>query len=684
LSLEAIRITERRNTITDVSRAEVQGSLLSVVTHKTALNGYIHGKTCKVVDVDINIDAQLIASASEDGTVRLIDGETLALRYLIQKEDDELRAAAISSDGNQLATGGSSGIVTLWDTETGRLIGEMPEGHEDAIFRILFSPDGKSLVSAGYDGQVVEYNAATLEVNQVVYNNESVAGLAYDTTGSTLAVGTVDGYIDIINIKNGDLIQTIDSGFSEGTTAVAYNTDGTLLASGGVGGIVDLWDVETGDLLEQFIYPGVIVINSLIFDPLGEFLAVGSDNRNVFLVGLQNDGSGFSEDVHFLSAHVGEIFDIAISKDGSFLLSGGIDQTAILWDVIDGLEGKGSDIQTIYSYHEADVNKVAFSPDGTLLASASDDSQIYVQDLTGDENDSQVLGGHKGRVLDVVFDPSGKLLASSDSDGVIILWDVATGQMIGETLEHGSNVPWLPLAFSPDGKLLASGSLDGTIIFWDIETGQQMGETLTAHSDIVFSLAFSPDGKTLASGSSDFNIILWDVVTRKKIRTLLHNAQVQSLIFTSDGGRLLSGGFDAMVRIWDVDTGDQINQLSGHLGDVTDLAFNSDETLLASGSTDGNVILWDMKSLERIGFLSGSPASLIGVAFSPTEPLIAAASRDDNVYVWETDIDAWKKFACFRANRNLTQAEWNRYIGSQEEYQLTCPDYPPPLEFANQ
>ncbi len=683
LSLEAIRLSERRSSITDISRAEVVGSLLSVVTHKPALYGYIHGHNAKVIDVDINLEAQLIATASEDGTVRLIDAETLSLRFLFQEDGERFSTAAISPDGKRLSLGGSSGTISLWDTATGQLVGEPSDGHDGEIIRILYSPHGKVLVSAGLDKKVFEYDADSLETIRVFDNNEDVASIAFDAVGSVLAIGTVEGFIDIFNFENGEVILTIDTGFGDGAKAVAFSNDGTLLASGGVGGIVDLWDAESGDSLEQFIYPGVIVINSLEFDPLGRFLAVGTDNRNIFLVGVNNEINNFTDEFRFLSGHVGEIFAMDISKDGRFLLSGGIDHTAILWDVVDGLEGRGSEIETIYSYHENDVNEVDFSPDGTMMASGSDDSNVYIQDLSGDENESRVLDAHNGRVLDVAFDSSGRLLASSDSDGVIILWDVKTGQIVGDKMEHGFDLSWMPLAFSPDGKLLASGSDDGSVILWNVATHQQVGDKIDAHSELVFSLAFSSDGKTLASGSVDFDIKLWDIETRQEIHTLYHQAQVQSLIFTRDGSRLFSGGFDTLIKLWDVNTGEQITQLSGHLGDVTDLAFNPDETLLISGSTDGNVSLWDMSSLERIGSLSGSAASLIGIAFNPIEPLIAAASRDDNVYVWNTDIDGWKRYACVRTNRNLTQAEWNRYIGSQEEYHLSCPEFPPPTDLAN-
>jgi WD40 repeat protein len=680
LSLEALRLSERRNTVTDISRAEVEGSLLSVITHKPALKGFLHGHSAQIVDVDIHVEAGLIATASLDGTVRLIDAHTLHLLFKFEIEADELFAAAISPDGKQLATGSASGVITLWDAATGLQIAELADAHDSQIIKIAYAPKGNSLISADAGGQVIEFDLATLDIYRIVYNSDSNGSFAFDPSGSTLAIGTQDGYIDLFNMTDGENIQSIDSGVDDAINAVVFTDAGQSLVSGGVGGIVELWDVETGAALDSFEYPGVIAINSLDFDPHSGFLAVGSDNRNVLLVALGENGNEFSAEVHLLSAHVGEIFDIDFSDDGKFLISGGVDQTAILWDTVEGFKGRGSDIETVYSHHESDVNKVAFNHDGTLLASASDDALIYIQDVTGDDVGRRELSDHNGRVLDVVFDPRGEILASSDSEGDIILWQAETGQKIGERLKHGSEVAWLPLAFSPDGKLLASGSVDGSIILWDMATGRQAGDTLLGHESDVMALAFSPDGSTLASGSLDWNIILWDVGTGDQIGILQNPAQVQAVIFTADGQRLISGSWDAQVRIWDLESGDPIIQLPGHLGDVTDLALNSDETLLASGSTDGNVILWDMTSLEQIGYLSGSPASLIGISFSPTQPLIAAASRDDNVYVWETDIAAWKAVACFRANRNLTQAEWNRYIGSQEEYHLTCPDNTPPTD----
>ena len=172
--------------------------------------------------------------------------------------------------------------------------------------------------------------------------------------------------------------------------------------------------------------------------------------------------------------------------------------------------------------HEKLVDSVAFSPDGSVLASGSDDGTIRLWDVSTEQPIGEPLRGHDRRVTSVAFSPDGSLLASGSWDVTIRLWDVSTGQPIGEPL-RGSEDTVLDIAFSPDGSVLASGSWDSTIRLWDVSTWQPIGEPLRGPvNQPVFAVAFSPDGSMLASGAEDSTIRLWDVSTGQPIGEPLH------------------------------------------------------------------------------------------------------------------------------------------------------------------
>jgi WD40 repeat protein len=181
--------------------------------------------------------------------------------------------------------------------------------------------------------------------------------------------------------------------------------------------------------------------------------------------------------------------------------------------------------------HSHVVNAVQFSPDGSKLASASDDNNVVVWDpSTG--TPLHTLEGHSDAVNAVQFSPDGSKLASASDDKNVKVWDASTGAQLHTLEGHSTGVS--AVQFSPNSSKLASGSWDSNVIVWDASTGAQL-HTLEGHSDEVNAVQFSPDGSKLASASWDNNVIVWDLNTTSPIQTIDVKEYVTNLAFSSDG-----------------------------------------------------------------------------------------------------------------------------------------------------
>ncbi len=205
------------------------------------------------------------------------------------------------------------------------------------------------------------------------------------------------------------------------------------------------------------------------------------------------------------------------------------------------------------------------------------------------------LQGHERAVLSVAFSGDGRRIVSGSNDDTVRLWDVETGQLIGDPLQ-GHQDAVNSVTFSGDDRRIVSGSDDNTIRLWDAETGEPIGQPLQGHEDAVNSVAFSGDGRRIVSGSRDGAVRLWDAETGEPIGQPLqgHNGVVLSVAFSGDGRRIVSGGHDATVRLWDAETGQPIGQpLQGHEDSIRSVAFSPDGRRIVSGSRDDIIRLWD-------------------------------------------------------------------------------------------
>jgi Tol biopolymer transport system component len=283
-----------------------------------------------------------------------------------------------------------------------------------------------------------------------------------------------------------------------------------------------------------------------------------------------------------LTGHTDWVASVAFSPDGTTLATGSGDKTARLWDL-----STGHTTATLTS-HTDTIWSVAFSLDGRTLATGSDATRLWEEAA---RRRIATLTGQKFSIYSVAFSPDGRTLATGAGDGTARLWDVTTDHTTA-TLTHTNVVH--SVAFSPDGTTLATGCANDTARLWDVATGKTTA-TLTGHTDGVWSVVFSPDGKTLATGAADNTVRLWDVATGKTTATLTgHTDAIFSVAFSPDGKTLATGSDDKTVRLWDVTTGNTTATLTGQTGWFSSVAFSPDGTILAAGSGDKKVWLWDL------------------------------------------------------------------------------------------
>ncbi len=581
-----------------------QGDILlwDAVSHEP-IGQPFHANTKGITDLAFSPDGSILATASFDGSVTLwntANGEII--RQLIKKYAlyDYITSVAFSPDGTILATGrGDESFVNRWDIETGQVIGEsltVDAGVND----LAFSPDGAMLAAANGD-HVTLFNPASGSSLKSPPGNayDSIYQVAFNTDGTVLAAGSYNHTIFLWDTASGANTAQWSTGQSSGVedaiTGIAISPDGSLIASSNNAGTLFLWDaISHAQIGEPLGGASSGEILSIAFHPDGTSITSADRAGNIILW----DVKPRLANARRLSGHTEAVTTVAFNPEGTILASGSYDHGILLWDT-----ATGEALAESLNGHTDRVTDLVFSPDGKQLASAGCrtmarftcvEGEILLWDVATRQLIGEPRTAHTNYVSALAFSPDGSILASASYDQSVILWDAVTGEPLGDPLlAHGNVI--IGLTFNRDGKLLASWDTQNTIILWDVATGKPVQKDL-----LGFGVDFSPDGKAFAAARKSNTIIFWDVETLEESTQMLVglNNAFGRVQYSPDGKTIASNNaFNPML--WQ--EGNPLGQpFTGHTSYLTDFTFSPDGSLLASASYDKSIILWNLNQQSWI------------------------------------------------------------------------------------
>ncbi|GAB4284703.1 MAG: hypothetical protein Fur0025_15660 [Oscillatoriaceae cyanobacterium] len=491
-----------------------------------------------VRDITFSPDGSLIATASKDNTIRLWRRDGAFIRVL-RGHRDQIFSVNFSPDGKTIASASKDNSVKLWTTASRDLPGIRT--HQAGVLAVSFSPNGSLIATASKDKTAKIFPSHCI-------------GDEYDLPGGTSGPG--DGGTGGPG-DQGTFWDQGTRGPGDGGTRGPSPSPPPELVEGSESPSLPVQKSPSLPVQKSprpEVPPPPLPpcgqpitlkghrdwVTGVGWSPHGEFLATASRDETVKIWQVSRNRflSGGSE-VATLTGHDARVNSVTWNPDGKLIATSSEDRTVKLWQV------DGTLVQNI-TPGDKPINNVSWSPDGKVMAIASADGTVQIWSLgqmAGELHNrpnyqyQQTIPAHQQPLWNVTFSPDGSLIATASADNTVKIWN-RNGQSVMTLEGHIGPVNWV--AFSPDGKTLATASDDNTVKLWSSETGKFLA-TLEGHTDKVFNLNWSSDGKFIASASDDDTVLLWnlDAADLQRVGCALVTDYLQNNVNVKPGDRTL-------------------------------------------------------------------------------------------------------------------------------------------------
>nr|MBX2880581.1 AAA-like domain-containing protein [Granulosicoccus sp.] len=571
----------------------------------------------EVIAAAFSSDGQRMLTGSLDNTARLWDAATGEAVTPPLQHESWVSSVAISADGEKLLTGSDDNTAQVWDAETGEAL-TPPLRHDDPLSSVVFSADGQKVLTGSMDGTARVWDAVTGEALTPLLRHESwVRGVAFSPDGQKVMTASTDGTAQVWDAATGDAL-TPPLGHEDTVNAVAFSADGQLVVTASMDSTARVWNAISGEALTPPLRHNDIVW-TVEFNPDGQKVLTSSDD------GTARVWDARTGEELLLLHHGNRVNTAAFSADGQQVVSGGRDGTVKVWNATTGK------LLTQPLRHGRDVVSVAFSSDGQRVLTGSADGTARVWDARS--GDAHTPRRHSDSVWPAAFSADGQKVLTGSWDHTARIWNAFTGDALSPPLSHDDAVN--SVAFSADGQKVVTGSRDKTAQVWDATSGKAVTPPLK-HDDVVSAVVFSSDEQRVLTGSWDRTARIWDAATGDALTPpLSHEGSVESVAFSADGQKVLTSSADNTARVWDAKTGEALTPPLTHDGSVRSVAFSVDAQQVLTGSMDGTARVWDAATGEAVTPPLRHENRVTDVAFSANAQQVLTGSADGTARVWD-------------------------------------------------